>query len=209
MDLNSIPALKAGLKKLAAYLTLLFLLEIGVFVLIGHFIGYANACWILVGSFFLGYIIRPMDYSLKPKAQLPTARKLASTLLMIPGYLTTLAGILVIIPPVRRLLIKLAPAIGGVIAKRVKDKLADQEVPSGLNESFAQQFKAAQASKTKRMSARRAQADGDIIDIDYEIEGGKNASYDTGYSERQTRNATPKALGEEEIIDVDVEWENK
>lgn len=210
MDLNnSLPTLMAGLKKIAVYLVLWVLLEIGLFILVGYFIGFANAFWILLGSFILGYIIRPLDYSLKPKAQLPTARKLASTLLMIPGYLTSLAGILIIIPPIRKLLLKLLPLFQNLMANRIASKLNGQEAPEGLNESFAEQFKktVTNPSKTKRMSARRAQADGDVIDIDYEIEGGKNdASYDTSY---ERSKSAPKALAEEEIIDVDVEWENK
>ncbi len=213
MDLNnSLPTLKAGLRKIVGYLALWALLEIGLFVLVGYLIGFANAFWILLGCVILGYIIRPIDYSLKPKAQLPTARKLASTLLMIPGYLTSIAGILIIIPPIRKLLLKLLPIFQNLMANRIASKLKGQEVPEGLNESFAEQFKktVTNPSKTKRMSARRAQADGDVIDIDYEIEGGKNeATYDSDYDSRQASKSAPKALAEEEIIDVDVEWENK
>lgn len=214
MDLNhSIPALKAGLKKVAIYLLLWLLLEAGIFVLTGYFIGFANACWILVGSFILGYLIRPVDYSLQAKPKLPTARKLASTLLMIPGYMSSLIAILVIIPPIRRFIINyVLPLFKGILANRIASQFGS-DVPEGLTESFAEQFKAAQTGnaaqtgKTKRMSSKRAQHDGDIIDIDYEIEGKKNSTSKRAY-ESASGNG-PKALGEEEIIDVEAEWETK
>ena len=109
MDFNSNPMLQSGMRKISMFLLGWFVLEIACFIVAGYFIGVWNVFWIQFGTLILGYIIKPAKKNNVPGMMpglgggLPTGRGIAAILLMIPGFISDLIALVMLIPPVRKL----------------------------------------------------------------------------------------------------------
>ncbi len=217
MDYNSNPMLKSGMRKIAWILFGWLILEIACFIVAGYFIGGWNVFWIQFGTLILGYILKPSKT--KPSAGglpmmggIPSGRGIASTMLMIPGFITDVIGLLMLIPPVRGLAI-------GLITRRMMPKATAGMFGGGLGDMFSQMDpalleKMAQqygnlnggqgASEPGTRKKRKARVHKDVIDVDAEVQGQKRR--ETHAEVVRPASRQPKALSED-IIDVNYEIE--
>jgi UPF0716 family protein affecting phage T7 exclusion len=141
-DLQSQLANSPFVKKLRNYLLLFILVEIALFVLLCFLTDFAITAAITIGFLFVGYSIKPMNAP-KLTQSVPSAnmlndfrqvRNIVGILFMIPGFLTDIAGILLLIPFTRKALV----SIGKKIADRKIKKLTGG---LGLDPSMIERFK--------------------------------------------------------------------
>ncbi len=222
MDFNAFnqnPMLKKGMKKITLFISLFALLEIGAFIGVSYWIGFSYAFWITVLFIIIGYVIRPVQsQSSNHPLKSFSPRRIASTLLMIPGFITDIIAVLVLIGPIRRFLTKkimsrlLPSSMSNMLNGDLFSNLNRQMNLDGMNPDFSHfdDFK----SKKQRKKERRNQKDqrnqtDEVIDVDYEVEVAPGRFTSTHNLDIDHPDQyRPKAL-EEEVIDVEYEWEEK
>lgn len=199
------PIIARAMHRMKIMIVVWVALEIGIFILLGNLFGFANALWILFGFLCLGWLIRPSG----PKKSMidvnHSTRQLIATLFMIPGYLTSLAAIIFLIPPLRR-------AIMAFVTKRVIPKeLRDQFSSTDANRLFDFMNGGNVNVNDSRQTSRTRTTSGtdECIDLDGD-------AYDVKYSGRYqpTARVERKALGggsahetpNNDIIDVEHEF---
>lgn len=183
MDLQN-PILKRGMRKISLILCAWFLLEIAAFVGVVYLIGGMAAFWITLGFSVLGYFIRPT----RPASMSLSTRKLASTLLIIPGFLTDILALCVLIPPVRRAL---------------TTKLLQRLVPPALFSAFTpEQARFADFARSVQNQNPYKNTHQDPIDIDYEV---KKSVPQTPVVTLNTSRTLPES-SQDDILDVSHEW---
>ena len=217
MDYNSNPMLKSGMRKIGLILFAWLILEIACFIVAGYFIGGWNVFWIQFGTLILGYILKPSKNAqamgmLPGLGGMPSGRGIASTLLMIPGFITDVIGLLMLIPPVRSLAV-------GLITRKMMPKAAGNMFGPGLGDMFsqmdpallekmAQQYgnlngaQAPSAAGTRKK--QKAKVHKDVIDVDAEVQGQKRKEPHAEVVRPKPQQ--PKALTED-VIDVNYEIE--
>ncbi len=112
------------------YVLAYFAIEIGAFVAMGYFLGYAWAILVTLFAAFFGFLLlqrsgrkvfaelrRASRNEVDPRDPLIDTALLAasSLLLVVPGIVSTIVGVIMLAPPVRKLL---RPAVVAVGAKR-------------------------------------------------------------------------------------------
>ena len=147
------------------------LVEIALFVSLGGAIGLWPTLAIVLGSGFVGVTIlrqgglRSLDqmrggFSLNPHQPLAEGlvTKLAAMLLILPGFLSDALGLLLLIPPVQRLVIR---HIG------IKIRGAGVSMMHSMN-----------ASRVGEHSTQMPTQDGDVVEGDFEeLEGSKRPTH--------------------------------
>ncbi|AZG44438.1 FxsA family protein [Gordonia insulae] len=109
------------------YVLAYFALEIGAFVAMAHFLGIGWAVLITLGAVVAGFVLlqqqgrkvfaelrRASRNEVDPRGPLTDTALLAlsSLLLVIPGIVSTLVGVVLLIPPVRRMMRPVVAAAG-------------------------------------------------------------------------------------------------
>ena len=229
MDFNSNPMLKKGMGKLTALLLGFLVLEIAAFVGVGMLIGGWNAVWLNVGFMLVGFVLKPTEPLSKqaPPTGLPqfSGRRIASTLFMIPGFLTDIIALVLLIPPVRRFLMGavlkkvLPPGLGGMMGNGA-NPFAGMNMGAnpfaGMNMGNAAPNAGATSEPPKTEAKKEAARDpfkkkkrekrnqpNDIIDIDYEVKNGPKSETKVEV-ERPSRDMPEglRALEGHDVIDV-------
>lgn len=231
MDFNSLssnPMLKNSMKKFKIFLAIYLVLEIGAFVGVGFLIGGDYAAWLTVGVMLVGYAIKPnqsVKQAVSQGAPAFSVRRVVSTLLMIPGFLTDIVAILVLIAPVRRglqqfVLRKVLPpslsamlggggnpfaSMGNMGGMNMNDLLHNMNTAKAQTSSRDEGEKRDPFKREPRTEKTRTH--GDVIDIDYEVTNGKKAETVVEI-DRTTRpqSVSPKAIEADEVLDVPYEW---
>ncbi len=213
MDFNSNPMLQRGMKKISMILFGWFLLEIACFIVVGYFIGGWNVFWIQFGTLILGYLIKPAKKSgtagMMPGlgSVLPSGRGIAATLLMIPGFISDLAALVMLIPPLRKLVLALimrqfmpkSMDLGSMFGQM------DPEMLKKMSQAYGDpnDFQGAGASR-KRKNRKPSK---DVIDVDAEIDGKKIVASHAEVVRPEAK--IPKALPEDnDVVDVKYEIES-
>lgn len=210
MDFNSNPTFKNTLRKAALIVACIMIFEVGLIILLSYYIGFTYVFWITIGFILLGYAIRPSKSAAKQTLSTPfSPRKMASTLFMIPGFLTDFGAILVLIPPIRRLLF-------AKIMNRLLPGLMGGFNPFSLNMPGANPFAGLdpnqlggmgmgypgfgqtdgnpfEAPKKRKRKKRRHHTE-DIIDIEPDNAGGDNGDIHAEVIRPATESRAPKAL---------------
>ena len=214
MDLNSNPMLQSGMRKMGFFLLLWFILEIACFIVVGYFIGGWNVFWIQFGTLILGYMIKPSKNAAAPSMMpglgggLTSGRGIASILLMIPGFITDVIGLLVLIPPVRRFFSFLA--LRKMMPKGMNNMFGqgmnfDPNMLNAFQQMAQNQNAAASGESTKTKKTKKTRKPKETIDIDdYEVQGHKKAEPHAEVVRPAAKQ--PKALTDE-VIDVKYEME--
>ena len=121
MDFKSNPIIQKSMRRAGIILFATFVLEISIFILLSYLIGFTYVFWITIGITMFGYAIRPSkSVSARRLSEPFSPRRMASTLFMIPGFLTDIAAVIVLIGPLRRFLFakivsKILPDISGML----------------------------------------------------------------------------------------------
>ncbi len=227
MDFNQNPMLKRSVSKLMTYVLIFVILEGCAIFGMAQLIGGIETFWAIIGMMLIGYAIKPGDVAGKKKPEMSSSyvvRKLVGTLFMIPGFLSSLIGILVAIKPIRsfaqrKILQKiLPPGMAENLGSDFFGNLNQKMNLDGMNPDFSHfDFNSATNGRaTKDMDPRKPdkkkskkkRKSGDVIDIDYEVEGGnRRAEGETVVEvEREVKKKkVPKQLTAD-VIDVEHEW---
>ncbi|MBO5753493.1 MAG: FxsA family protein [Proteobacteria bacterium] len=206
---NSNPLVQSAIKKLSSILMVCFILEIAAFVGVSLLIGFGYAVLLTFIICLVGYSIAPSGRPGKPAPSMLTSPlKLVSTLLMIPGFLTDILAIILIIKPARIALMnfiikKAVPReYAGMLGSNPVEKIAELSEQmknlggmggmGGMNmndfAAYAANMRSGAASETGRKAekVRRASyaAADDPIDIDYEVKksGAEFATIDVEHT---------------------------
>ncbi|MBO4351246.1 MAG: FxsA family protein [Proteobacteria bacterium] len=222
MDFNSNPMIQKSLRKAFALVAIIFVFEVALFIGLNILFGFTYIFWITVGFILLGYAIRPSkNVSPKRLSEPFSPRRMASTLFMIPGFLTDLAAFLVLIGPVRRFMFakiinKLLPDLsqslnpfgtmggnpfGGMGANPFAGLDPNQFGNLGMgNMNFGQDAANPFEAQKKRTRKKRHRHEEDIIDI--EVEGSeKSSDIKAEVIRPKAESNAPKALPSD-VIDV-------
>jgi|GEM_PF-4793616 len=195
-------------RKATLFIVIWFLLETAAFVLVCLLTSFWTAFWLSILTSVAGYAIRPsMSQGTGLGMSVLTgnvggaqARVIGSTLLMVPGFLTDILGILVLIPGVRTLM---ARGMRALVSKHVT------------------KFSAGAAAGWGAWNGQGMQAGGrfgeggagecgcspqETIDVDYEVRRASLNGVAAVRAQSGHRVGAENAAADEGVIDVAHEW---
>lgn len=175
--------IERGIKKICLLIGAWLILEIAVFIGLSICFGGWNVFWVMFLSCIAGFIIRPANANMA--AMLTSPRAMFSTLLIVPGFLSDILAVIVVIPPLRK-------ALTPFVTKRLIQKTLLAQFSETDPARFAQFMQNGFPNAGAPYGANAAYDaetvyDG-VIDIDYDV---KKSTPNAGPTVEIVRGGTP------------------
>jgi len=195
-------------RKATLFIVMWFLLETAAFVAVCLLTSFWTAFWLSILTSVAGYAIRPsMSQGTGLGMSVLTgnvggaqARMIGSTLLMVPGFLTDVLGILVLIPGVRKLI---ARGMRALVSKHVAKFSAGGE--TGRSVWGGQGMQAGGRFGEGGMDGCSCPSQ-ETIDVDYEVRRASLNEVAAVRAEVSHRSGAENSAADEAVLDVAHEW---